>query len=243
MIALLSSYQTVTQAFAFKGKVMRSQRDISSIIPNLAIFTRAKTTRLSPSSPSGLYMADDFNFKEYRKGINEKMTKSIDSMQNQFNTIRAGQANAGMLDRIFVDYFGSPTPLNQLARVATSGSQQITIEPFDKSTAKEIEKAIATSDLNLTPTNDGQIIRINIPPLTEERRKELVKQSKALGEEGKVAIRNIRRDAVDGVKKQEKNMSKDESKEYQDQVQKLTDEFIKKLDTMMKNKESDLMKF
>ena len=217
-------------------------RAASSMIPKRSILTRTKTFEVSPPSTSALYMADDFNFKDYKKGISEKMDKSIESMQNQFNTIRAGQANTGMLDRIFVDYFGSPTPLNQLARIATSGSQQITIEPFDKSTAKEIEKAIATSDLNLTPTNDGQIIRINIPPLTEERRKELVKQSKALGEDGKVAIRNIRREAVDGVKKMEKTMSKDESKEYQEQLQKLTDEYIKKLDSMIKNKESDLMK-
>ena len=97
----------------------------------------------------------EFNFKNYKKDIESKMTKSIESMQAQFNTIRAGQANPAMLDRIFVDYFGTPTPLNQLARVAASGSQQITIEPFDKAVAKEIEKAIATSDLNLTPTNDG----------------------------------------------------------------------------------------
>lgn len=197
--------------------------------------------RANPASRS-LAMADDFSFKDYKKGVQEKMSKSIESMQNQFNTIRAGQANPAMLDRIFVDYFGSPTPLNQLARIANSGSQQITIEPFDKSTAKEIEKAIATSDLNLTPNNDGQIIRITIPPLTEDRRKELVKQSKALGEDGKVAIRNIRRDAVDGIKKLEKTLSKDESKEYQDQLQKLTDEFVKKLDAMMKTKEGDLMK-
>ena len=220
--------------------VIVEHRAKCSTIPNIGTSSRATDT--SSSSSSALYMADDFNFKEYRKGVSEKMTKSIESMQNQFNTIRAGQANTAMLDRIFVNYFDSPTPLNQLARISTSGSQQIMIEPFDKSVAKEIEKAIATSDLNLTPTNDGQIIRINIPPLTEERRKELVKQSKALGEEGKVAIRNIRRDAVDGVKKLEKTMSKDESKEYQEQLQKLTDEFTKKMDTMIKNKEADLMK-
>ena len=116
------------------------------------------------------------------------------------------------------------------------------MEPFDKSTAKEIEKAIATSDLNLTPTNDGQIIRIMIPPLTEDRRKELVKQSKALGEDGKVAIRNIRRDAVEGIKKIEKTLSKDESQQYQEQIQKLTDEFVKKMEDMLKRKEADLMK-
>lgn len=241
IIALLVCYQTATQAFAFKARVMVTQRTKQSTPHNINP-TITTSARPFHSSRSALHMADEFNFKDYKKGINEKMTKSIDSMQNQFNTIRAGQANTAMLDRIFVDYFGSPTPLNQLARIATSGSQTITIEPFDKSTAKEIEKAIATSDLNLTPNNDGQIIRITIPPLTEERRKELVKQSKSLGEDGKVAIRNIRRDAVDGVKKLEKSMSKDESKEYQDQLQKLTDEFIKKLDTMMKNKESDLMK-
>ena len=223
--------------------LMLSSASHAFSFPSMRV-TRSSIVHPGYSSLKPLMMAKEveFNFKTFKKDVDGKMSKSIESIQSQFNTIRAGQANPAMLDRIFVDYFGTPTPLNQVARVGTSGSQQITIEPFDKSVAKEIEKAIATSDLNLTPNNDGNIIRIQIPPLTEERRKVLVKQTKSLGEDGKVAIRNIRRDAVDGIKKIEKSLSKDESAEYQEQLQKLTDDYIKKLDTMMKTKETDLMK-
>ena len=190
--------------------------------------------------------AAEYNFKDTKKTLEERMKKSLDSMQQQYNTLRAGGANPSMLDRVMVDYFGTMTPLNQVARVAASGSQQLVIEPFDKSLCKDIEKSITMADLNLTPTNDGSgIVRINVPPLTEDRRKQLVKQAKTMAEDGKVAIRNIRRDAVDVIKKAEKDagLSKDSSKEYQDSVQKITDEFIKKLDTMVKTKEKDLMTF
>ena len=190
--------------------------------------------------------AAEYNFKDTKKTLEERMKKSLDSMQQQYNTLRAGGANPSMLDRVMVDYFGTMTPLNQVARVAASGSQQLVIEPFDKSLCKDIEKSITMADLNLTPTNDGSgVIRINVPPLTEDRRKQLVKQAKTMAEDGKVAIRNIRRDAVDVIKKAEKDagLSKDSSKEYQDSVQKITDEFIKKLDTMVKTKEKDLMTF
>lgn len=148
---------------------------------------------------------------------------------------QAGGANPAILDRVFVDYFGSPTPLNQVARVAASGSQQLVVEPFDRSISKEIEKAISTSGLNLTPNNDGNVIRINIPPLTEERRKELAKQvsslpyrfvvrmshnipqAKGISEDGKVAVRNVRRDVVEKIKaaEKEKAISKDDSKGFQ----------------------------
>lgn len=159
-----------------------------------------------------------FDWKQTKKGTEEKMKKSIENIQNQFNSLRAGGANPSILDRVFVDYFGTATQLSQLARVGTSGSQQLVVEPFDKSSLKDIEKAIATSGLNLTPTNDGSgVIRINIPPLTEDRRKDLVKQAKTILEDGKVAIRNIRREVVDKVKQaeKEKEVSKDESKGYQ----------------------------
>jgi ribosome recycling factor len=194
----------------------------------------------APAAASG-----EFVWKTFRKGTEEKMTKSLDSIQAQFNTLRAGGANPAMLDRIFVDVFGTPTPLQQVARVGSSGSQQLVIEPFDKSICKEIEKAISSSDLNLTPTNDGSgIVRINVPPLTEDRRKELVKQAKVILEDGKVAVRNHRRDSVDKVKDLEKakTISKDDAKGFQDDLQKLTDDFIKKLDGMLKKKEDDLMK-
>lgn len=159
----------------------------------------------------------EFLWKPVKKGVEEKMNKCLESIQQQFNTLRASGANPAILDRVMVDYFGSITPLNQLARVSSSGSQQLVVEPFDKASMKEIEKAIATSNLNLTPNSDGNVIRINLPALTEDRRKELVKQAKTISEDGKVAIRNIRRDIVDKIKAAEKakDIGKDDSKGYQ----------------------------
>lgn len=193
-------------------------------------------------APSG---AEAFNWKTFKKSIEDKMLKCVDSNQNQLNTLRAGGANPALLDRVFVDYFGTMTPLNQVARVAASSSQQLIVEPFDKSLCKEIEKAISDANLNLTPTNDGSgVVRINIPPLTEERRKDLAKQAKTVSEDGKVAIRNVRRDAVDKIKKEEKDkiISKDDSKGFQDDLQKITDDYVKKLEAILKKKEQDLMK-
>jgi ribosome recycling factor len=187
----------------------------------------------------------DFNWKEYRKGVSEKMQTSIDAIQSQMNTLRASGANPSMLDRIFVEYFGSLTPLNQVASVGTNGPNQLTIDPFDKTILGEIEKAISMSDLNLNPQNDGTgLIRITVPQLTEERRKELVKQAKTIAEDGKVAIRNHRRDAVDKVKELEKksSISKDDSKGFQDDLQSLTDECGKKMDAMYKAKEAAMLK-
>ena len=179
------------------------------------------------SLPRELAMQKEFSFKDMRKTTEDKMKKSLDALQLQFSSLRAGGANPTMLDRVNVDYFGSMTPLNQVARVSAQGSQQLVVEPFDKSLLKEIEKAIITADLNLNPTNDGSgVIRIMVPPLTEDRRKELVKQAKTISEESKVALRNIRRDAVDAIKKAEKDsgLSKDASKEYQEGIQKVTDD-------------------
>lgn len=191
------------------------------------------------------YLTMEFDWKKFKKGTEDKMMKSIENIQSQLSTLRTSGANPAMLDRVFVDYFGTPTALNQVARVASSGSQQLVIEPFDKSVIKEIEKAISMSDLNLTPTNDGSgVIRINIPPLTEERRKELTKQAKVICDDGKVAIRNVRRDSVDKIKlaEKDKQISKDDSKGFQDDLQKVTDDYIKKLDDTLKVKEKDLMK-
>jgi ribosome recycling factor len=159
----------------------------------------------------------DFEWKPMKKATEEKMTKTLEGMQSQFNTLRAGGATPAILDRIMVDYFGSLTPLNQVARVAAANSQTLVVEPFDKSIMKEIEKAISMSDLNLNPNSDGDTIRINIPPLTEERRKELVKQAKTVCEDGKVSIRNIRREGVDLIKKAEKDkdINKDDCKGHQ----------------------------
>jgi ribosome recycling factor len=160
----------------------------------------------------------DFNWKDVRKQTEDRMKKSTESIQSQFNSLRAGAANPALLDRVYLDYFGASTPLSQVARVSASGAQQLTIEPFDKGICKDIEKAIAMAELNLTPTNDGSgTIRINLPPLTEERRKDLAKQAKTITEDGKVSIRNIRRDIVDKIKiaEKDKSISKDDSKGFQ----------------------------
>jgi len=170
------------------------------------------------------------------------MHKAVESTQRAFNTIRTGRANASLLDRIMVEYYGSPTPLKSLASINTPDASTITIQPYDKSSLNQIEKAISLSDIGLTPSNDGQIIRLNIPPLTSDRRKEFVKMAAKMAEEGKVSIRNIRRDAVDSVRKQEKNseISEDESLDLQDKIQKLTDKYTAKIDELLAEKEKDI---
>jgi ribosome recycling factor len=170
------------------------------------------------------------------------MNKALEATQRAFNTIRTGRANASLLDRIIVEYYGSPTPLKQLANISTPDATTLAIQPFDRTSLNIIEKAILMSDIGLTPNNDGSVIRLNIPPLTTERRKELVKQVAKLAEEGKVAVRNIRRDAIDSVRKQEKSseLSKDEAADLQDSVQKLTDKYIAKIDEALAAKEKDI---
>ncbi|MFM7190374.1 MAG: ribosome recycling factor [Microcystaceae cyanobacterium] len=175
--------------------------------------------------------------------IKDNMSKSVEATQRSFNTLRTGRANASLLDRIAVDYYGTETPLKSLATISTPDASTITIQPFDRGSLNQIEKAISLSDIGLTPNNDGQIIRLNIPPLTSDRRKELVKLAAKLAEEGKVAIRNIRRDAIEAVRKQEKahEVSEDESKDLQDQIQKATDSSIKKIDELLSTKEKDIL--
>lgn len=170
------------------------------------------------------------------------MQKAVEATQRAFNTIRTGRANATLLDRVMVEYYGSPTPLKSLANINTPDASTITIQPYDKTSLNVIEKAIQLSDIGLTPNNDGQVIRLNVPPLTSERRKEFVKMAGKFAEEGKVAIRNIRRDAVDSVRKQEKSseISEDESKDLQDKIQKLTDKHITKIDELLAEKEKDI---
>ena len=172
----------------------------------------------------------------------EKMKKAIEATKTSFNTIRTGRANASLLDRIMVEYYGTPTQLKSLANIGTPDASTITIQPYDKSSLSLIEKAIYTSDVGLTPNNDGSIVRLNIPPLTTERRQEMVKLAAKLAEDGKVSIRNIRRDAVDSVRKQEKNsdISKDESRDLQDKIQKKTDKYIAKIDELLAAKEKDI---
>lgn len=176
--------------------------------------------------------------------LEASMRKSLDATQRTFNTIRTGRANPSLLDKIQVEYYGSDTPLKSLANMTTPDSQTIQIQPFDTSAMAVIEKAIAMSDLGLTCNNDGKVIRINIPPLTEDRRKELCKLAAKYAEEGKVALRNIRRDAIDKIKKQEKDseLSEDQSRDEQDKVQKLTDKFITELEKQLSEKEADILK-
>ncbi|MDJ0702645.1 MAG: ribosome recycling factor [Leptolyngbyaceae cyanobacterium MO_188.B28] len=171
------------------------------------------------------------------------MQKAVESTKRAFNTIRTGRANTSLLDRIMVDYYGAPTGLKSLANVSTPDASTITIQPYDPSSLSLIEKAISLSDVGLTPNNDGSIIRLNIPPLTSERRKEFVKLAAKYAEEGKVSIRNVRRDGIDGVRKQEKGgeISEDESRDLQDNIQKLTDKYVAKVDEVLAAKEKDIM--
>ncbi len=174
--------------------------------------------------------------------LKANMQKTIEATQRSFNTIRTGRASTSLLDRVTVDYYGTETPLKSLANIGTPDSTTITIQPYDKGSMAQIERAISMSDIGLTPNNDGQVIRLIIPALTKDRRKELVKLTGKLAEEGKVALRNIRRDAVEAVRKQKKNseISEDEAKDLQDQIQKITDEFTKKIDELLAKKEKDI---
>ena len=181
--------------------------------------------------------------KDEYKVYEEKMGKSIESVAADFAAVRAGRANAGVLDRINVDYYGSPTPIQQIAAISSPDARTLLITPWDGSALKSIEKAIQNSDLGINPQNDGKSIRLNFPQLTEERRKELVKQIHKYAEGGKVAIRNIRRDAIDHFKKQEKKseITEDELKQAEKDLQKLTDDSCKKVDELLAKKEKELM--
>ena len=173
----------------------------------------------------------------------EKMDKTLANLDSEFGTIRAGRANPHVLDRIMVEYYGAPTPLQQVANISVPEPRMIQIQPWDAGLIKDIEKAILASDLGLTPANDGKVIRLVFPELTEERRKELVKDVKKKGEEAKVAIRNIRRDANDAVKKEAKanEISEDDQKQLEDKIQKLTDEYVKKIDQAIDAKSTEVM--
>jgi ribosome recycling factor len=175
--------------------------------------------------------------------VEEFMQKSVDATQRSFNTIRTGRASSSLLDKVLVEYYGTPTPLKQMANISTPDATTIQIQPYDRSTMNLIEKAISLSDIGLTPNNDGTAIRLNIPPLTSDRRKELVKLAAKYAEDGKVAVRNIRRDAIDTVKKGEKDKSipEDESRDLQEKIQKLTDKYIARVETVLAEKEKDIL--
>jgi ribosome recycling factor len=179
---------------------------------------------------------------EVKKSAEDRMDKAVGTLKRELASLRAGKASASLLDRITAEYYGAATPLNQLANISTPDSRTILIQPWDKGALQDIEKAIMKSDVGLTPSNDGMIIRLVVPMLTEERRLELVKVAKKLAEESKVAIRNIRRDANDSIKKLEKTeISEDESKRYQDDVQKLTDKYIAESDKVLAAKEKEIL--
>ena len=172
----------------------------------------------------------------------EKMNKSIESLANEYTTIRAGRANPHVLDRISVDYYGQPTNLQSVANISVSEARTLVIQPWEASLIKEIEKAIMTPDIGINPSNDGSVIRLVFPELTEDRRKDLVKEVKKKGEEGKVAIRNIRRDGNDAFKKLAKTeVSEDEIKGLEDDLQKLTDKYVKDIDALIDSKSKEIM--
>lgn len=173
----------------------------------------------------------------------EKMNKTIQSLESELNTVRAGRANPHVLDKITVDYFGTPTPINQVGNITVPEARLIQIAPWDISLLKEIEKAINMSDIGINPSNDGKVIRLVFPELTEERRKSLTKDVKKKGEDSKVAIRNVRRDAIDFVKKLEKKneITEDDLKNLEEKIQKITDKSIAQIDKLVEDKNKDIM--
>lgn len=175
--------------------------------------------------------------------MEERMNKCIDSLDRNFKTVRAGRANAAVLDKVMVEYYGTPTPINQMAAISTPDPRTLQIAPWDKNTLKEIEKAIQMSDLGINPQNDGTVIRLTFPTLTEERRKELAKDIRRMAEDAKIAVRNCRRDGIDGIKALKKNneITEDEQADGEKLVQKSTDKFIAEIDGMCSNKEKEIL--
>jgi ribosome recycling factor len=181
--------------------------------------------------------------EELLQDATRRMDRTVDASRDQFNTVRTGRASAALLDRINVDYYGQPTPLKQLATINVPEPRMLTIQPFDPSSIKSIEKSIQESDLGLTPSNDGKLIRLPIPQLTEERRKELVKVVRHMAEEGRVAVRNVRRDLMHHLKElvREGEVGDDEERRAETQAQKLTDDHVAKIDDLLKHKEAEIM--
>lgn len=229
---------TLCEAFAPSRFALNTNSAIIS--QNVPFTTSIISTRTSTSTSLNMAFEET---EELEMDVEERMLKSVEAVKKSLVTIRTGRASASILDRVMVDYYGAPTPLNQMASISVPNSQQLAISPYDKTVMKDIEKAIVESDLGLSPNNDGELIRINIPAITEDRRKELMKQCKAMGEEGKVSVRNVRRDAVETVKKMEKagDIGEDESKGSQESIQKLTDGSVKEIDSVVATKEKEVM--
>jgi ribosome recycling factor len=182
---------------------------------------------------------------DQKKKAEEKMSKALDVLRKEFTTLRTGRASLGILDGIMVDFYGTPTALNQVSNMAMPDPRMITIQPWEPKMLGEIEKAILKSDVGITPSNDGKVIRLSVPPLTEERRQQIVKHAKKLAEDARVAVRNIRRDVNDDIKKKSKDkeahVSEDELKKLQDEIQKTTDSYVKKIDDLFAHKEKEIM--
>lgn len=178
-----------------------------------------------------------------RKDAASRMAKSVEALRIELTKLRTGRANVGLLDHLRVDYYGTPTPINQLASVAVADSRTLAVTPWDKTTVAAVEKAIRESDLGLNPVTAGNVIRIPLPPLTEERRKEMTRLVRSDGENGKIAVRNIRRDAISHLKdlRKKKELAEDEEKRAEDEIQKLTDKFIAEIDDVVATKEKDIM--
>lgn len=173
----------------------------------------------------------------------EKMEKAVSQMKREFSSVRTGRANPGILDKVIVEYYGAPTPIRQMAQVSVSEGTTLVITPFDKSIIKELEKAIIKAEIGVAPNNDGTCVRLNFPPLTEERRRETAKEVKKFGEDAKVSIRNVRREMVDDLKKIEKdeNLPEDMVKDNQDKIQKMTDKYVGIIDSLVTEKEKEVM--
>lgn len=181
--------------------------------------------------------------KELLDDARRRMDKAVEAVRAEFNTVRSGRASVGLLDRVHVDYYGTSTPLKQMASIAAPEARLITVQPYDKSAIKAIEKAIMEADLGINPSNDGQVIRLPIPALTEERRRELVKQVHRLAEDGKVAVRNVRRDCMKDLKElvNEGEVGEDAERRAEEQLQKLTDEHTARIDELVKKKEAEIL--
>lgn len=177
---------------------------------------------------------------DYMDVMMEKMEKAIETLESNLRTIRTGRANPTILDRVEAEYYGSKMPINQIASISVVEGRQLLIKPFDKSSLKDIDHAIGMANIGLVPQNDGTCIRISIPPLTEDRRKELSKEASKMGEEAKIAVRNVRRDAMDAAKK-DKELTEDTKKQAQEEIQKMTDEYTKKIDKVVDEKVKDIM--
>ncbi|HON88152.1 MAG TPA: ribosome recycling factor [Spirochaetia bacterium] len=180
--------------------------------------------------------------EDIKKNCEERMKKTINALKDEFSSLRTGRASPALLDKIRVDYYGQKSPLNQVASVSVQDSRTIVIQPWDKALLPEIEKAIQKSELGINPSNDGKVIRIVVPPLTEERRKELVKNAKASAEQSRVGIRNIRRDSIEEIKKKkDSGLSEDALKKLEDELQKLTDNYISQINKILEEKEKEIM--